>query len=83
VRLRVDKSDARPAAVFDDVKDLQLDGVRPAGDSPVALHLNDVVGAVVDSTRPVGEARGTLRVSGARSKLIHVSEDSLLDVRRN
>jgi polygalacturonase len=81
VRLRVGKPDARPAAVFDDVKDLQLDSVRPAGGSPVALHLNNVAGAVVDSTRPVGDERGTLRVTGTRSKLIHISEDSLLDLR--
>jgi polygalacturonase len=83
VRLRVDQADARPAAVFDDVKDLQLDALRPASGSAVALHLHDVVGATVDSTRPVGDGRGTLRVSGARSKQIHVSEDSLLDVTRN
>jgi hypothetical protein len=69
--------------VFDDVKDLQLDGLRPASGSAVALHLNDVVGATVDSSRPIGDGRGTLRVSGARSKEIHVSEDSLLDVTRN
>jgi hypothetical protein len=83
VRLRVEQADARPAAVFDDVKDLQLDGLRPASGSAVALHLNDVVGATVDSSRPIGDGRGTLRVSGARSKEIHVSEDSLLDVTRN
>ena len=81
VRLRVDKADARPAAVFDDVKDLQMDSVRPAASSSAAMQLNDVVGAVIDSSRPIGEGRGTLRVSGPRSKLIHVSEDSLLDIR--
>jgi polygalacturonase len=80
VRLRVARPDARPALVFDDVKDLQLDSVRPGGGAQVSLRLNNVAGAVVDSTRPIGEARGTLRVTGSGSKLIHVSDDSLLDV---
>jgi hypothetical protein len=54
--------------------------VRPGGGAQVSLRLNNVAGAVVDSTRPIGEARGTLLVTGSVSKLIHVSDDSLLDV---
>jgi polygalacturonase len=80
VRLRVGASDARPAAMFDDVRDLQLDGVRPGGGSKVALHLNDVAGAVIDSTRPIGTDAGAVRVTGSRSERIHISSDSLVTV---
>jgi polygalacturonase len=76
VRLRVAATDARPAVAFDDVKDLQLEGVRPAGGSPVALHLRDVVGALIDSTRPVGDGCGVVRVTGPRSERIHINENS-------
>jgi polygalacturonase len=78
VRLRVEAADARPAAVFDDVKDLQLEGLRPADGSRVALHLRDVVGALIDSTRPIGIGCGVVLVTGSRSERIHISESSAL-----
>jgi polygalacturonase len=80
VRLRVAKQDGRPAAVFDDVRDLQLEAVRPAGGPRPALQLTDVVDALIDSTRPLGTGCGVLRIAGARSDRIHVSGDSLLIV---
>ena len=61
VRLRVGAADARPAAVFDEVRDLQLEGVRPAGKSPIALQLNDVVSALIDATRPIGADCGVIQ----------------------
>jgi polygalacturonase len=80
VRLRVGAADARPAAVFDEVRDLQLEGVRPAGNSPIALQLNDVVSALIDATRPIGADCGVVRVTGSRSERIHISESSSLNV---
>jgi polygalacturonase len=80
VRLRVAAADARPAAAFDDVSDLQLESVRPAGDSPIALRLTNVTDALIASTRPVGSGCGVVRVTGARSEQIHIGEGSLLKV---
>ncbi|MGH8310643.1 MAG: hypothetical protein ACRETX_12730, partial [Steroidobacteraceae bacterium] len=77
VRLRVAGRDARPAGVFDDVVDLQLDGVRPAAGSPASLWLNDVVGALIHSSRPVGASDGVVSVTGARSRDIRVTGNRL------
>jgi hypothetical protein len=67
-------SDQRPAAIFDDVTDLTVDGFRPAsasGASPV-LWLNNVEGALIRGARPAASSL-FLRVSGASSKGIVVS----------
>ncbi|MDB6088824.1 MAG: hypothetical protein JWN85_1608 [Gammaproteobacteria bacterium] len=80
VRLSVGVSDVRPAAVFDDVSDLQLDSVRPGGGSPVALELNEVDGALIVATQPTEGGSGVVRVTGSRSERIQVSKDSRMEL---
>jgi hypothetical protein len=61
--------DQRPAAVFDDVADLTLDGFRPAsaaGPAPL-LWLNNAAGALIRGSRPAPSAL-FLRVSGQASR---------------
>ena len=71
VEVRWDKQDLRPAMVFDDVKDLTIDGFRTdtvAGAAPV-IWMNNVVDALVRGARTAA-AKTFLRVSGAQSKAI-------------
>jgi hypothetical protein len=66
---RWDKEDLRPSMIFDDVKDLTVDGFRTdtvAGTSPV-VWLNNVAGALVRGSRTAA-AKLFFRVSGAQSK---------------
>lgn len=78
VQLRWDKEDLRPAMIFDDVKDLTLDGFRTdtvAGSSPV-LWLNNVVDAFIRGSR-TASAGTFLRVSGAASGRILLAGNDL------
>jgi hypothetical protein len=79
---RWSKEDGRPAMIFDDVKDLALDGIQPttaAGASPL-LWFQNVVGAMVRGSRPTaGEL--FLRVSGAESRDIVLLGNDLQQVR--
>jgi hypothetical protein len=71
VEVRWDKQDLRPAMVFDDVKNLTIDGFRTdtvAGAAPV-IWMNNVVDALVRGARTAA-AKTFLRVSGAQSKAI-------------
>jgi hypothetical protein len=66
--------DRRPAAIFDDVQDLALDGFRPAsaaGPSPL-LWLNNAVGALIRGSRPA-PSELFLRLSGAQSRGVVLS----------
>jgi hypothetical protein len=76
VRVASEKPDARPTAIFDDVKDLQLDGFRPEAGPTLALWLNDVSSALVRSSWPVSGGQGVIRISGAASREIHLSGSS-------
>ncbi len=63
---RWEETDVRPAMIFDDVKDLHLDGVRagnPSGDAPV-LWLHQVDGALVRGCRASVESERFLRITG-------------------
>jgi polygalacturonase len=67
VQVRWDQEDARPAMIFDDVRDLDLDGFRAgkaAGEQPV-VWFNQVAGALVRGCRAPAGAQRFLRVSGA------------------
>ncbi|MBI3697614.1 MAG: right-handed parallel beta-helix repeat-containing protein [Acidobacteria bacterium] len=69
IHTRWDKEDLRPAMIFDDVKDLTVDGFRTdtvAGSSSL-VWMNNVIGALIRGSRPALE-KGLLRVSGAESK---------------
>jgi hypothetical protein len=62
-------ADARPAMVFDDVKDLAIDGFRSRTLSPdgAAIWLNNVFGAFLRGSRTAA-AKNFVRVSGAGSR---------------
>jgi hypothetical protein len=80
---RWDKQDLRPALIFDDVKDLTVDGFRSdtvAGASPV-MWFNQVIDAMVRGARPAA-AKTFLRVSGAGSKGIVLTGNDLTRVER-
>ena len=66
VLARWDKEDLRPAMVFDDVKDLTVDGFRTdtVADSSPVVWLNNAIGALIRGSRPALE-KGLLRVTGA------------------
>lgn len=66
---RWEKADVRPALVFDDVRNLDLNGFSTdtvAGAQPI-VWFNDVINALVRGSRTTAAQR-FLRVSGARSK---------------
>jgi hypothetical protein len=79
--VRWDKEDLRPAMIFDDVKDLTIDGFRTdtvTGASPV-LWLNNVADALIRGAR-TAVAKAFLRVSGGESKGITVMGNDLTRV---
>lgn len=83
VELRWDKEDLRPAMIFDDVKDLTIDGFRTAtvaGASPV-VWLNDVADAFLRGSR-TASAKTFVRVSGAGSQRILLAGNDLTRVER-
>ncbi len=83
VLTRWDKEDLRPAMIFDDVKDLTLDGFRTdtvAGVSPV-VWMNNVSDALVRGAR-TARAKGFLRVSGKSSGGITVTGSDLTRAER-
>jgi hypothetical protein len=79
---RWSQEDARAAMIFDDVKDLSLDGIQPmtaSGSSPL-LWFQNVVGAMVRGSRP---AAGDLflRVGGSDSRQVVLLGNDLTQVR--
>jgi polygalacturonase len=67
VQVRWDQEDVRPAMIFDEVRDLDLDGFRSgkaAGEQPV-VWFNQVTEALVRGCRAPAGAQRFLRVSGA------------------
>ncbi|MCX6624151.1 MAG: glycosyl hydrolase family 28 protein [Acidobacteria bacterium] len=78
VQARWEKEDLRPAMVFDDVKDLTMDGFRTdtmAAAAPV-VWLNNVADAFIRGSRSVAAA-SFLRVGGTGSRAIHLSGNDL------
>ena len=79
VHVRWDQEDARPAMIFDDVRDLDLDGFRAAkasGEQP-AVWFNQVTGALVRGCRAPAGARSFLRLSGAGTANVRLSGNDL------
>ena len=67
VQVRWDQEDVRPAMIFDDVRDLDMDGFRAgkaAGEQPT-VWFNQVAGALVRGCRAPAGAQRFLRLSGA------------------
>ena len=84
VKSRWRSPDARPGAVFDDVRDLELHGFR--SDAPPApqplLWFRDVAGALLAGSHMSVEVPLLLRVSGARSRSINVIGNDLRLVKK-
>jgi polygalacturonase len=81
VQVRWEKEDLRPAMIFDDVKDLTVDGFHTdtvAGDSPV-VWLNNVADALIRGAR-TATANLFLRVGGPESKGITVINNDMTRV---
>jgi polygalacturonase len=78
VQVRWEEPDARPAAIFDEVRDLDIDGFQPEGvAAQPALWLNNVVGALVSKSRARLGVKAGLRITGADSKAIRLALDDL------
>ncbi len=73
-----ENADARPAMVFDDVRDLALDGFRASTLAPdgAALWLHNVFGALLSGSRPAA-VHYLVRVSGASSGQIVLTGNDL------
>jgi polygalacturonase len=83
VRLRCLEVDARPAAILDDVVDVDIDGLKaPAGTGEhPRIWLSDTTGVLVRGClSPVSKIE-FVRVSGARSKRVRLSGNILADGR--
>jgi hypothetical protein len=83
IQLRWEKEDLRPAMVFDDIRDLTVDGFRTdtgSGAAPL-IWMNNVADALVRGAR-AGAARLFLRVSGADSRGIALVGNDLSRVER-
>ncbi len=84
IQVRWEKEDLRPAMIFDDVKDLTLDGFRTgtvAGSAPV-LWLNNVAEAMIRGAR-AASAGVFARISGAASRGILLTGNDLTRVERS
>ena len=73
---RWDKQDMRPAMIFDDVKDVTVDGFRSdtANGAAPLLWFNQVMDAMVRGARPAA-AKVFLRVSGAGKGIVLTGND--------
>ncbi len=83
IHTRWESEDLRPSLVFDDVKDLSVDGFRTdtvSGSSPVAW-MNNVVDALLRGSR-TSAAKTFVRVSGKNSNAITVMGNDLIKVER-
>ena len=78
VQVRWEDQDARPAAIFDDVRDLDIDAFRSEGvTGQPALWLNNVAGALVSNSQARPGVKATLRVTGTESKSIRLGLSDL------
>jgi len=83
-RARYAEPTDRPAIIFDDVLDTDLEGFRPesgSGHNPI-VWLHQVVGALIRGARLRHEAPLFLRVSGERSSGILLAGNELESARR-
>jgi hypothetical protein len=83
VDARWTQQDRRPAMIFDDVEDLNLDGlgISTASSGAPMLWLNNVVGALIRGARPAATEL-FLRASGERSRNLVLLGNDLTRVKR-
>ena len=83
VQPRWEQQDQRPALIFDDVKDLDLNGFKTdtvTGSHPI-IWLNQVSGAFLHGCRIAARAERFLRISGDQSREIRLVGNDLGRVR--
>lgn len=83
VQVRWDKADARPAMVFDDVKNLDMNGLcaGTASGSALVVWMNNVVDAIVRASRPV-PTKTFLRLSGDKTQDIKLLGNDFTQVQQ-
>lgn len=84
VRFELAGKDLRPALVCDDVEDLEIAGLKAAGDiaAESLLRLRATRGAFIHTSRPLGPIDTFLRVEGATSSGISLAGNKLNQVRK-
>ena len=79
VRVRWETEDARPAMVFDDAREVNLDAFQTStvsGDAPL-IRLHNVVGAFIQSARVPPTAKLLVQLTGADSREIKIGDGFL------
>ncbi|MEA1997566.1 MAG: hypothetical protein U9N45_07990, partial [Gemmatimonadota bacterium] len=79
IDLELESADERPAMVFDDVRDLCVDGFSQHGSEPAGLQafavvLKDVTGALLKGCTPA-RSPGFLRLEGATDRVSVIGND--------
>jgi polygalacturonase len=84
VQLRTADPDVRPAMIFHDVRELDLDGFRSDSlhGKEAVLWFHDVVGALVRGARIPAGSQDFLRVTGAGSRDIQLSGNHVVPAAR-
>ncbi|HEU0140306.1 MAG TPA: glycoside hydrolase family 28 protein [Bryobacteraceae bacterium] len=79
LQLRTEEPDVRPAMIFHDVRELDLDGFRADSvhGKEAVLWFHDVVGAMVRGARTPHAVQDFLRVTGAASRSIQLSNNQV------
>jgi polygalacturonase len=83
VQVRWEAEDARPAMIFDDARELQIDGFQasaPAGDAPL-IRLHNTSAAFVRGAQVPPSAKLLVRVSGGESREIKIGDGLLRGVK--
>ena len=80
LQLRTENPDVRPAMVFHDVRELDLDGFRSDSvhGKEAVLWFHDVVGALVRGARTPAGTQDFLRVTGVGSRDIQLSSNHVV-----
>ena len=84
VRFDLAGTDLRPAVVCDDVGDLEIAGLRAAGDATAEslLRLRNTCDAFIHNSRPLGPIETFLQVEGASSARISLAGNKLNQARK-
>jgi polygalacturonase len=80
IQTRWEETDARPAMIFDDIKDLSIRGFQAgaaAGTQPV-IWFHQVVGALLEGCRAPAGTQAFLKITGAQSSQITLLANDLL-----
>ena len=84
VRLATAQPDLRPAMVFDDVEDIELDGLQAphSPGAPAMIRMVQVRGAEIRRSGPLSPAEVLLRVEGDKAGRIRLTDVDARHVRR-